>query len=138
LSGLSVTVRVEPDLDDLDDAIRRHRVPDIRVRVDPDVNSNRINRALSGISGLLGGIGRAATGALRVGALGGAFATAASGAVALVNAMGPAVGILAAAPAAILTSVTAFAALKLALDGVGDAFGAALTGDAEEFAEAIE
>lgn len=138
LDGLAVQVRVEPDFSLLDARIRAHRAPDIRVDVDPELSTRNITRALSAVSGALGRVGSMVTGALRVGAMGGAFASAAAGAVSLVNALAPAVGILAAAPAAILTSATAMATLRLALSGVGDAFGAALSGDAEKFNEAIE
>lgn len=138
LDGLEVQVRVEPDFTLLDARIRAHRAPDIRVDVDADLDGRTLTRALSAVSGALGRVGSMVTGALRVGAMGGAFASAATGAVALVNALAPAVGIIAAAPAAILTTAVAMGTLKLALSGVGEAFGAAVGGDIEKFNEAIE
>jgi len=56
-----------------------------------------------------------------------------------VTALGPAIGgSLALLPGIILTAAAAFGILKLALVGVGDAFKAALEGDAEKFNEALE
>jgi phage-related protein len=132
LDGLEVSVRVVPDLDGLDAAIRAHNAPDITVNVNAD------SRSLTQLSGALSGVGRAATGALRLGAVGIAAASAAQGVVALTVALAPAVGALAALPAVITGAVAANAALKLALTGVSDAFEAGLTGSAEEFEKALE
>lgn len=65
-------------------------------------------------------------------------AAAAAQAIAQVGAaLAPAVGIIAVLPAAVTTGAAAMVALKVALAGVGDAFGAALSGDAEAFEEAL-
>lgn len=76
--------------------------------------------------------------AAAVGALGAALSglVAVAGGVAAVVA--PSFEIIAAAPAAVLMAAAAFATLKVALSGVGEAFSAALTGDAAEFEEALE
>lgn len=68
-----------------------------------------------------------------------AQAAAAAGAVVQLGAaLAPAIGILAGLPGAIGVAGAAFGTLKLALSGVGDAFGAALTEDAEKFEESLE
>ena len=59
----------------------------------------------------------------------------ASGVAAIAHGLGAALAI---APAAALAGAAAFGALSLAVSGVSDALTAALTGDAEEFSEAIE
>lgn len=137
LAGLEVSVRVVPDLDGFDAAIRAHNTPTVTVDVNADVDRG-LSRALSGIGGALGGIGRAAGSALRIGAVGIAAASAAQSFVALGAALAPAAGAMAALPAVIAGAVAANAALKLALSGVSDAFGAALGDDAEKFEESLK
>ncbi|GAB2918725.1 hypothetical protein ACFMQL_20570 [Nonomuraea fastidiosa] len=67
----------------------------------------------------------------------GGLATAAQGGVALVAALAPAAGILAALPGAMVMARTATATLRVALLGVSEAFSAALDDDPKKFAEAI-
>ncbi|WP_198662520.1 hypothetical protein, partial [Nocardiopsis sp. TNDT3] len=54
------------------------------------------------------------------------------------TALAPAVGILAALPAAAGTAAAALGPLAVALSGVGEALGAAITGDTEALSEAME
>jgi phage-related protein len=141
LRGLPpITVRVDPDLSRLNDAIRTYNAPTINVPADLD--RNRLTQAFAGLFNNLRGLAGRAAGALggllKLGAVGIAAAGAAQGVGLLLAALAPAAGIIAALPAAALTSVAAFGALKLALDGVGDAFSAALTEDAEKFEETLE
>jgi phage-related protein len=105
---------------------------------------------LSGHLGSLGGqLGGMASGMVSMGAKAGlagaalgSFALAGISAVSstasLLAALAPAVGIVAALPGAIAGGVAIMGTLKLALVGVGDAFKAALSGNPEKFAKAIE
>ncbi|MEV4472802.1 hypothetical protein [Nonomuraea sp. NPDC049504] len=76
--------------------------------------------------------------ALQVSSMAATMAAAAQGAVGLVAALAPAAGIVAALPGAIALSKAALATLKIALLGVGEAFGAALGDDAKKFEESLE
>lgn len=116
--------------DEVDDAVRRVRPPTIPVNIDVD-REGTFSRFISSITGVRLPI----AGFL---ALGSAVGAAAVAAVQLTAAMAPAVGIIAAAPAAIGVFTGAVATLQVALLGVGDAFTAAVSGDAQEFAEALE
>ena len=136
LAGEEVSIRVVPDLDDLDDRIRRHNAPDVTLNA--DVDTDRFSRALSGLTGVAGRVGGALTGLLRFGAVGIAAAGAAQGVGALVAALAPAAGIIAAYPAAFAGAQVALGTFKLAVLGVSDALSAAVSGDAEAFAEAVE
>lgn len=136
LAGLTVSVRVVPDLSDFDAAIRAHRPPTVTVNVDAD--TDRFSQALSRLGGVARGAAGALGGLLQFSALSIAAAGAAQSVGALVAALAPAVGILAAGPAAALGYAAALGSLRLALSGVSDAFSTALTGNAEEFADAIE
>ncbi|MDX3345871.1 hypothetical protein PV387_03330 [Streptomyces sp. ME02-6987-2C] len=136
LAGIVIPVRVVPDLSDFDARIRAHRAPDVTVNVDPDVD--RFRRALAGISRIAGSLGRGLTSLLQFGAVGIAAAGAASAVGGFVSAIAPAGGIVAALPAALLGAATAMNVLKLGLQGVSDALGAALEGDMEKFAEGLE
>lgn len=153
LSDVSVNVRVIPDnarafrrilQDGLD------RLPPVRVPVVPDTSrfslsslrddgsllrlSQSVSSVTSAVASLAGTLARGVGLALLA-----AEAAAAAGAlVQLTAALAPAAGILAALPASIAGAGVAFGVLAAAVHGVGDAFTAALTGDAEEFAEAIE
>ncbi|MGW6459791.1 hypothetical protein ACWF94_28335, partial [Streptomyces sp. NPDC055078] len=80
LAGEEVPIRVVPDLDDLDERIRAHNAPDVTVGV--DVDTNRLTRALSGLGGVAGRVVGALGGLLRLGAVGIAAASAASGVIA--------------------------------------------------------
>jgi phage-related protein len=93
---------------------------------------------LGSLGGLVGIMGKVTAGGLAVGGIAGALGSAAASATQFVAALAPAVGIVAAAPAAIGLFAGAVATLSVALSGVGDAFGAAVSGDAEEFAESLE
>lgn len=132
LTGLEVSVRVVPDLTGFDAAILAHNTPTVNV----DVDANR--SSLKRLTGALSGIGRAAGGALAIGSVGIAAASAAQGVFALTAALAPAAGALAALPAVIAGGAAAMVALKLATAGVGDALKAAASGDAEALADALE
>lgn len=136
LSGLEVSVRVVPDLDDFDAQIRAHNTPTVTVDVDAD--TDRFGAALSRLGGVAGRAGGALGGLLRFGAVGIAAASAAQSIVGLTAALAPAAGLLAAGPAVILGYQAALGTLKLALSGVSDAFSSALTGSAEEFNKSLE
>ncbi|MER6632333.1 hypothetical protein ABT301_29635 [Streptomyces sp. NPDC000987] len=136
LADEEVSIRVVPDLDGFDDRIRRHNAPDVRVNA--DVDTNRFTRSLAGLGRIAGGIGRTLAQGLQFGAIGIAAAGAAQGVATLAGALAPAVGIVAAAPAAFLAAGAAIGTLKLALDGVGKAFSTALTGDAKQFEKSLE
>lgn len=138
LAGEEVAIRVVPDLDGFDARIRAHNAPDVTVRVNADVDSDRFARALSGLSGIAGRVGSALTGLLRIGAIGIAAAGAAQGVVALTAALAPAAGLIAAFPAVVLGYQAALGGLRLALMGVSDAFEAALTGSGAEFTKSLE
>lgn len=141
LRGLPpISIRVDPDLTRLNDALRRHNAPPVIVPL--DVDRDRFQHALSGVLGSLSGLGKKAagivTGLLKLGAVGIAAAAAAQGVIGLGAALASTFGIVAALPAVILGSVAAVGALKLALSGVGDAFSAALSGDAKAFEKSLE
>lgn len=138
LAGLEVSVRVIPDLDGLTAAIRAYTPPDVTVNVNANIDTDRINRALGSLGGAASRAGSAVGSLLRLGAVGIAAAGAAQGVLALGAALAPAAGLLAAGPAVILGYQAALGGLKLALSGVKEAFGAALTGSADEFADALE
>ncbi|MFE4652251.1 hypothetical protein [Streptomyces sp. NPDC056707] len=112
LAGQEVSIRVVPDLDDFDARIRAHNPPDITVNVNTNVDSDRLSRARSALTGLL-----------KFGAIGIAAAGAAQGVLVLGAALAPAAGIIAAFPALILGFQAALGALRLALTGVGEALG---------------
>ncbi|UBU16680.1 phage tail protein [Nonomuraea gerenzanensis] len=75
--------------------------------------------------------------ALQMSSMAASMAAAAQGAVGLVAALAPAGGIVAALPGVIALGVGAMATLKVALLGVGDAFGAALGDDPKKFEESL-
>ncbi|MFF5279398.1 hypothetical protein [Streptomyces sp. NPDC000133] len=124
LAGEEVSIRVVPDLDDFDARIRAHNPPDVTVNVNTNVDSDRFSRALSGLAGIAGRVGSALTGLLKFGAIGISAAGAAQGVLVLGAALAPAAGIIAAFPALILGFQAALGALRLALTGVSEAFGA--------------
>lgn len=136
LAGLEVSVRVVPDLDDFDAAIRAHNTPTVTVDVNAD--TDRFGAALSRLGGIAGRAGGQLGGLLRFGAVGIAAAGAAQSIIGLTAALAPAAGLLAAGPAVILGYQAALGTLKLALSGVGDAFSSALTGSADEFNKSLE
>lgn len=119
----------------------RDRTANIKV----DVDRSALDRIQGLMSGLTRGLGRVTGGAAGIGAIAGAFSTLAAGAAAAVvpvlqlgTALAPAVGILTALPAAAGVAVAAVAPLVVAFQGMGDALGAAISGDAEALAEALE
>lgn len=65
-------------------------------------------------------------------------ASAAASVVSFGAALAPTVGILAALPATVAVAGAALGTLRLALSGVGDAFSAALSEDAEAFSDSLE
>lgn len=136
LAGAEVSIRVVPDLDDLDARIRAYRPPDITVTANLD--TDRLGRGLSRLGSIAGTVAKGLAGLLAFGAVGIAASGAAFGVAAFLAALAPAAGILAAFPAAIATSIAAIGALKLALAGVGDAFKAALTGNAAAFEKSLK
>ncbi|MET8744809.1 hypothetical protein [Streptomyces sp. NPDC004728] len=136
LAGEEVAIRVVPDLSDFDARIRAHRPPDITVGVNGD--TSRFTRALGALGSVAGGVVPVVLGALKFGAIGTAAAAASTGVLSLAASLASIGGIAAAVPAAIGGMVIATTALKLALSGVGEAFGAALTEDSKKFEEALE
>ncbi|WP_328638355.1 hypothetical protein [Streptomyces canus] len=138
LRGLEIRIPVVPDLDGFDARIRAHRPPEVPVPVNPNVDNNRLTRALSGLGGIAARVGKGLLSALKFGAIGIAAAGAAAGVGKFVVALAPAAGLLAAVPAAALGFQAALGGLKLALAGVSDAFQSALTGDAKAFEKSLE
>lgn len=121
--------------------VSRDRTANIKV----DVDRTALDRIQGILGGLTRGLGRITGGAAGIGAIAGAFSTLAAGIGAAVvpvlqlgTALAPAVGILAALPAAAGMAAAALAPLVIAFQGMGDALGAALSGDAEALAEALE
>ena len=115
------------------------------VDVDVNVDTRRANQQLGAVERRLRSLRSAAAGAARVGAiataisfLGAASAVAAGQLVAVTAALAPMVGILATLPAAFGVAVAGVATLVVALQGMGDAFSAALGDDVEAFEESLE
>ncbi|MFD4855160.1 hypothetical protein [Streptomyces atratus] len=131
-----VRVPVIPDMRRFDTLVRRHTAPDVNVRANPDVDS--FKKALTQVVAVAGTVGSIVANALKFGAIGVAAAGAAQGVGALVAALAPAAGIIAAYPAAIAGFQVALGTLKLALFGVGDAISAAFGDDAAKFQEALD
>ncbi|MGO4421284.1 hypothetical protein AB4Z54_21885, partial [Streptomyces sp. MCAF7] len=136
LAGDEVSIRVVPDLDDFDARIRAHRAPDVTVNANAD--TDRLTRALRGLGGAAGGVGRALAGVLRLGVLATAVTGAAGAVAGLVSALAPAAGAIAALPAAAGAAQVAMGTLRLATLGVGDALEAAFGGDAAKFEKALQ
>lgn len=89
------------------------------------------------LTGLVGGFARIAAGATALGSVIGLLGAATASAIQFAAALAPAAGAVAALPAIIGVAAGAVATLQVALAGVGDAFAAAASGDAEEFNDAI-
>lgn len=139
LANNEFPVTVVPDFDRLDAAIRAHNAPAVNVAVNADTSSlSRLDGVLGSLGRGLGAVGGAARSALSIGAVGIAAAGAAQSVFALTAALAPAAGLLAAGPAVVLGYQAALGSLRLALSGVGEAFGAALTGSAKEFNKSLE
>lgn len=108
-----------------------------RDAADADKSLGAIRKTMNGLGSLVGLFGRITAAGLGIGAVSGALGAAAASSIQFVAALAPAVGIIAAAPAAIGLLAGAVAVLTVALSGVGDAFSAAVSGDAAEFNEAM-
>lgn len=89
------------------------------------------------LTGVVGGFTRIAAGATALGSVIGLLGAATASAIQFAAALAPAAGAVAALPAVIGVAAAAVATLQVALAGVGDAFAAAASGDAEEFNTAI-
>lgn len=102
----------------------------------------RLTRSLQGLAktsakvGKMAIIGSAAVGGLS--ALAGAGAVSATSMLQLGAALAPLAGLLAALPGAAALGVAGVLTLKVALSGLGDAFGAALSGNQEKFDKALD
>ncbi|MEU2352935.1 hypothetical protein ABZ599_08230 [Streptomyces misionensis] len=103
-----------------------------------NVDNNRLTRALSGLAGVAGLVGKALATGLKFGAYGIAAVGAAQGVAKSLAALAPASGIIAVVPAAIAGAQIALGTLKPAVLGVDDALTAAFSGKGDEFAQAIE
>lgn len=129
-------VEIETDVDErqlndeVDDAVRRARPPSIPIDIDLD-REGTFSRFLSSITGVRLPI----AGFISLGA---AVGAAAAAAVQFAAAMAPAVGIITTLPSGIGILAAGMTTLSVATMGVGDAFAAAATGDAEEFEAAME
>ena len=89
------------------------------------------------LAGITAGMAKLGVGAAALSTLAAGAASAAASLVSLAAALAPASGLLAALPGAIAVGAAAMGTLKVALLGVGDAFAAALSGDYEDFLEAV-
>ncbi|MGH8881168.1 MAG: hypothetical protein ACRD0P_28090, partial [Stackebrandtia sp.] len=96
-------------------------------------DNSRLRRAVRESKSDLDGLGRAVG---RIGT-GVGFGLLAGGAIQLGAALAPVAGLITAVPAAAAAAAPALFALKLGLDGVGEAIGASLTGDVEAFDAAL-
>lgn len=142
LSGLSASMRrTTSDTKTWRDENGRLRDENGRFLADAKRGFLGIDLSLKGLLGSLGGVaglmGKVTAGGLGIGAIAGGLGAATASAIQFAAALAPAVGIVAAAPAAIGLLAGAVAVLTVALSGVGDAFAAAVSGDAAEFNEAI-
>mgnify|MGYP001168680233 CR=1 FL=1 len=90
------------------------------------------------LGGVVGTMGRIAAGGAAIGSLVGLLGAAAASATQFTAALAPAAGLAAGLPGVIGVAAAAVATLRVAVSGVGDAFSAAVSGDAEEFSEALE
>lgn len=90
------------------------------------------------LGGIAGGLGRVVAGGAALGTTAGLLGAAAASAVQFAAAIAPAAGAIAALPSVIGVAAAAIATLQVATAGVGEAFTAAATGSAEEFADALE
>lgn len=136
LRGVEISIPVVPDMSGFNARIRAHPLPTVTVPTNADTNGFR--KALSKLGQVAGVAAKSLTGLLAFGAIGIAAASAATNVGALLAALAPAGGIIAAFPAVIAGAVVALGTLKLAFLGVGDALSAALSGDADQFAEALK
>lgn len=95
-------------------------------------------RFTSVLGGIAGGLGRVVAAGAAIGTTAGLLGAAAASAAQLAAAIAPAAGAIAGLPAVVGVAAGAIATLRVATAGVGEAFSAAASGDAEKFAEAME
>lgn len=140
----SVRVGVDVNTTDVEAQLGR-ATRDRDVDIEPRVDAAALARVQRTLDGLARSSGRLVGGSAALGAGAGGLSALAAGAAAAVvplvqlgAALAPAVGILATLPAAAGTAAAALGPLALALSGVGEALGAAVTGDTEALAEALE
>ncbi|MEU7891689.1 hypothetical protein AB0B45_02365 [Nonomuraea sp. NPDC049152] len=101
--------------------------------------AKKLDIDVGGLAKSAGSMGVQFTGAaLKAATLAASMAATAQTAVGLGAALAPAVGIVAALPGAVALGQAAMATLKVALLGVGEAFGAALGDDPEKFKESLQ
>lgn len=100
-----------------------------------EASARRFTNVLGRTVGVLGRVVAAGVG---IGSIAGLLGAATASAVQLAAALAPAVGIVAALPAVVGVAAAAITTLQVATAGVGEAFSAAATGDATEFAAALE
>lgn len=91
-----------------------------------------------GITGILGGIGKAAGTAFSLAFKGAALAATANTVAQIVVALAPIAGAVGILPAVFIAAKIAAGTFKIAMMGVADAVGAGLTGDTEAFNEALK
>lgn len=102
-----------------------------RLRVTVDVSGD-LNRGLLGIGA------NAVKAGTAIGALGAAMGSVAFTAGALLGTLSQLSGIMVGLPAVVGSAALVMGTLKIATQGVGEAFGAAITGDTEAFTAALE
>lgn len=118
------------------DRIERRRT--VSVDTDRSVSSLlRLGDSAGVASGGLRLLGRSVA-AARLPALAAGISLAAAGLIPLAANLAPVIGLTAALPIVASSAVAGLAALMLALNGVGEAFGAALGDDNKKFQEALE
>lgn len=99
-----------------------------------DTSARRFTTVLGGV---VGSFARLAAGTTALGSIVGLLGAAAASAIQFAAAVAPAAGAVAAFPALLGVAAAAIATLTVALNGVGEAFGAAVSGDAAAFNEAV-
>lgn len=109
--------------------------------ITPEVDRSALARVRRSLATLATASARIGGGTVAVGGLGavaGGAAAAAGQVVQLAAALAPLTGAIAVLPAVAASAGAAMSTLRVATMGVGEAMGAALTGDTNEFAEALE
>ena len=141
--GRSIVDGVERGTDDVGKRVGQNvssRLRNERGRVEAE-GENTGRSLLSGIgkalTGGLGGIGKTLGASLGPAMVTG-IAAAAGGVSQLLAGLTPAVGAVAFLPAAVIGAVSALTALKLAVSGVGAAMSAGLSGQTQQYAEALK
>lgn len=127
---------VSSDADNMGDAIAREIARGVAVaNAALALLGDGSNRALGTVTRLAGGFARMA---LSVGALSSAFAGLVNIVAAAVTSLEQLAGVVLLAPAGIVALVGIMGTLKVALNGVGDAIGAGISGDTKKFEEALK